>query len=135
MRAGVRPRGPSAPSRWALASRAHSPHEDSHSAGPSQRGRSRLGPGDLLVLSTDGLTEGRGRGGEEFGDHRVSGVLAGLDDPTPSAAVSALCTAAERFAVDRARDDVSLLAAAPAPEPAPAAAGGELAAAAHPAKP
>ncbi|GGV19254.1 hypothetical protein GCM10010275_71100 [Streptomyces litmocidini] len=75
----------------------------------------RFGPGDLLVLSTDGLTEGRRHDGEEFGEQRASHVLAGLNDPTPSAAVTALYTAAERFAVDWGRDDISLLAAAPAP--------------------
>ncbi len=74
----------------------------------------RFGPGDLLVLSTDGLTEGRRHDGEEFGEQRASRVLAGLDDPTPSAAVTALYASAERFPVDRGRDDISLLAAAPA---------------------
>lgn len=73
----------------------------------------RLGTGDLLVLSTDGLTEGRDSSGEEFGDHRACAVLAGLTDPTPLAAVTALYTAADRFAIDWERDDVSLLAAAP----------------------
>ncbi|WP_073898390.1 PP2C family protein-serine/threonine phosphatase [Streptomyces sp. CB01883] len=58
----------------------------------------RLGFGDLLVLSTDGLTEGRDSSGEEFGDHRASAVLAGLTDPIPLAAVTALYTAADRFA-------------------------------------
>ncbi|MEE1751037.1 SpoIIE family protein phosphatase [Streptomyces sp. SP18CS02] len=72
----------------------------------------RFGPGDLLVLSTDGLTEGRRPDGEEFGEQRVSRVLANLDDPTPTAAVTALYAAAERFDVDPGRDDISLLAAA-----------------------
>ncbi|WP_123457751.1 PP2C family protein-serine/threonine phosphatase [Streptomyces sp. PanSC19] len=71
-------------------------------------------PGDLLVLSTDGLTEGRRHDGEEFGEQRASRVLAGLDDPTPSAAVTALYAAAERFSIDQGRDDISLLAAATA---------------------
>ncbi|MET9932603.1 MULTISPECIES: PP2C family protein-serine/threonine phosphatase [unclassified Streptomyces] len=72
----------------------------------------RFDPGDLLVLSTDGLTEGRRHDGEEFGEQRVSRVLAGLGDPTPSAAVTALYTAVEHFAIDWTRDDISLLAAA-----------------------
>ncbi|MGW8989667.1 PP2C family protein-serine/threonine phosphatase [Streptomyces zhihengii] len=82
----------------------------------------RLDPGDLLVLSTDGLTEGRCGSGEEFGEQRVAGVLSGLADPSPLAAVTTLYTAAERFAIDWARDDVSLLAAALGPAK-PAAAG------------
>ncbi|MFF6873120.1 SpoIIE family protein phosphatase [Streptomyces sp. NPDC012450] len=73
----------------------------------------RFGPGDLLVLSTDGLTEGRRHDGEEFGEQRVCDVLAHLDDPTPAEAVAALHAAAERFDVDPGRDDISLLAAAP----------------------
>ncbi|MFC8589058.1 PP2C family protein-serine/threonine phosphatase, partial [Streptomyces sp. NPDC057217] len=73
----------------------------------------RFGPGDLLVLSTDGLTEGRRHDGEEFGERRVCDVLAHLDDPTPADAVAALYAAAERFDVDWGRDDISLLAAAP----------------------
>lgn len=80
----------------------------------------RLGPGDLLVLSTDGLTEGRNSSGEEFGGDRVARVLADLSEPSPQAAVTALYTAAEHFHLGWARDDVSLLAAAPAPaKPAP----------------
>ncbi|MFF7813672.1 PP2C family protein-serine/threonine phosphatase [Streptomyces sp. NPDC007945] len=75
----------------------------------------RFDPGDLLVLSTDGLTEGRRDDGEEFGEERISHVLTGLDDPAPSVAVTALHSAAERFGVDRGRDDMSLLAAATTP--------------------
>ncbi|MFF9498298.1 PP2C family protein-serine/threonine phosphatase [Streptomyces sp. NPDC014656] len=72
----------------------------------------RFDPGDLLVLSTDGLTEGRRDDGEEFGEQRISRVLTTLDDPVPPVAVTALYSAAERFGVDRGRDDMSLLAAA-----------------------
>ncbi|MFG2825769.1 PP2C family protein-serine/threonine phosphatase [Kitasatospora sp. NPDC048365] len=74
-------------------------------------------PGDLLLLSTDGLTEGRGADGEEFGDRRVTEVLAAADAPTPQAAVRALYEASERFGLDWSRDDVSLLAAAHRPGP------------------
>lgn len=81
----------------------------------------RLDPGDLLVLSTDGLTEGRRGSGEEFGEQRVAELLTGMEHPTPHAAVTTLYRAAERFSIDWARDDVSLLAAALGPSgPAPA---------------
>ncbi|MFE0464685.1 PP2C family protein-serine/threonine phosphatase [Kitasatospora sp. NPDC058965] len=83
--------------------------------GTWQAAVTELHPGDLLLLSTDGLTEGRGPDGEEFGDRRVTEVLAALPaTPTPAAAVAALYTAADRFGIDWARDDVSLLAATPA---------------------
>ncbi|MEU9336658.1 PP2C family protein-serine/threonine phosphatase [Streptomyces sp. NPDC048290] len=72
----------------------------------------RLGPGDLLVLSTDGLTEGRGPDGSDFGGDRATRALGALTDPEPRAAVAALYSAAERFALDWTRDDVSVLAAA-----------------------
>jgi hypothetical protein len=85
--------------------------------GSWRAGATALRAGDLLVLSTDGLTEGRAAGGEEFGDHRVEEVLAGLPGPDPEAAVAALYAAADRFGIDWARDDVSLLAAAPVDAP------------------
>ncbi|MFF5425820.1 MULTISPECIES: PP2C family protein-serine/threonine phosphatase [unclassified Streptomyces] len=93
--------------------------------GSWQTRTTRLAPGDLLVVSTDGLTEGRGGGGEEFGEERAARVLAGLADPTPSAAVAALYAAAERFAIDWTRDDVSLLAAVLYPPGAPSPGGAE----------
>ncbi|MFE4663662.1 PP2C family protein-serine/threonine phosphatase [Streptomyces sp. NPDC056716] len=87
--------------------------------GTWQTRTTRLGPGDLLVLSTDGLTEGRSGSGEQFGGDRVARVLADLSEPAPQAAVTALYAAAERFPLDWARDDVSLLAAAPTPATPP----------------
>ncbi|MFE1316297.1 PP2C family protein-serine/threonine phosphatase [Kitasatospora phosalacinea] len=67
-------------------------------------------PGDLLLLCTDGLTEGRGPGGE-FGEQRVADLLAALPERTPDAAVRALHAEADRFGLDWRRDDVTALAA------------------------
>ncbi|RKE22979.1 PP2C family protein-serine/threonine phosphatase [Streptomyces sp. TLI_171] len=67
-------------------------------------------PGDLLVLCTDGLTEGRG-GLDDFGEHRVTEVLAALAGRTPAEAVHALLAAVDEFGIDWDRDDVSVLAA------------------------
>ncbi|MEV7211903.1 PP2C family protein-serine/threonine phosphatase [Kitasatospora cineracea] len=68
-------------------------------------------PGDLLLLCTDGLTEGRGPDGE-FGERRVAELLAGLPPgATPAEAVRALYAGAERFGLDWRRDDVTVLAA------------------------
>ncbi|MBP7145923.1 MAG: SpoIIE family protein phosphatase [Acidobacteria bacterium] len=38
--------------------------------------RTRLGPGESLVLYTDGITEAAGAGGEEYGRRRLAGLLA-----------------------------------------------------------
>ncbi|GLW55527.1 PP2C family protein-serine/threonine phosphatase [Kitasatospora phosalacinea] len=67
-------------------------------------------PGDLLLLCTDGLTEGRGPGGE-FGEQRVADLLAALPGSAPDAAVRALHAEADRFGLDWRRDDVTALAA------------------------
>ncbi|GAA2087349.1 hypothetical protein GCM10009759_08700 [Kitasatospora saccharophila] len=68
-------------------------------------------PGDLLLLCTDGLTEGRGPGGE-FGERRIAELLAALPaGATPAEAVRALHAEAERFGLDWRRDDVTVLAA------------------------
>lgn len=37
-----------------------------------------VGPGDVLVMFTDGITEARSPNGEEFGDQRLSALLEGL---------------------------------------------------------
>jgi serine phosphatase RsbU (regulator of sigma subunit) len=75
--------------------------------------------GDLLVLSTDGLTEGRTADGSEFGDERVLDALHGLSDRDrhPTAAVEALVDAVRRQGVDWDRDDITVLAATTDPAP------------------
>ncbi|WP_042452757.1 PP2C family protein-serine/threonine phosphatase [Streptacidiphilus jiangxiensis] len=74
-------------------------------------------PGDLLVLATDGLTEGRTTDGSELGDERVLDALHGLSgrDLNPAAAVEALLEAVRRHGVDWDRDDITVLAATTAP--------------------
>jgi sigma-B regulation protein RsbU (phosphoserine phosphatase) len=68
----------------------------------------RLGPGDTLLLYTDGLTEGR-HGGEFYGDERLGELLA---RPVRSAAalVGALLADALDFQGGNPRDDIALLA-------------------------
>jgi len=42
----------------------------------------RLGPHDLLVIYTDGITEARNEEGEEFGQDRLLSLLEGARDAT-----------------------------------------------------
>jgi sigma-B regulation protein RsbU (phosphoserine phosphatase) len=53
---------------------------------PFEVHRFRLGAGEALFLHTDGLTEARGAGGDEYGSARLEAVLAGgdaADGPLP----------------------------------------------------
>ncbi|MFC9331895.1 SpoIIE family protein phosphatase [Kitasatospora sp. NPDC057015] len=82
---------------------------------PWDTARTRLAPDDLLVLVTDGLTEARAAGGEEFGPDRVRQTLHELRDPGAQDAVRALYLAADRHGIDWQRDDITVLAARLAP--------------------
>ncbi len=73
---------------------------------------SRIRPGDLLVLHTDGLNEARSGQGVQLGGDAVRAVLRDLPSPAPKAAVRALYVAAEQHGTDWARDDITILAAA-----------------------
>jgi sigma-B regulation protein RsbU (phosphoserine phosphatase) len=67
----------------------------------------RLHPGDLLLLYTDGVTEGR-RGEELYGDARLLAVVAGCGDPAE--VVDALVADVLAFQDGVPRDDIALLA-------------------------
>jgi PAS domain S-box-containing protein len=73
-----------------------------------------LGPGDVLLLYTDGVTEAGPRS-RQFGDAGFTELLAGLAGRPPQAVVAAV----ERAVVDvqegRLRDDMAVLALAPEP--------------------
>jgi phosphoserine phosphatase RsbU/P len=67
----------------------------------------RLAPGDLMVLFTDGVTEGR-RGRELYGDERLErSVVAHRAAPQPAEAVLADVLA---FQDGTARDDIAVVA-------------------------
>jgi serine phosphatase RsbU (regulator of sigma subunit)/CHASE3 domain sensor protein len=68
--------------------------------------------GDLVVISTDGLTEARNAQGQLLGDEKVEEILSALTDTDPHAAVRTLFLAADRHGTDWRRDDVTVLAAA-----------------------
>jgi serine phosphatase RsbU (regulator of sigma subunit) len=69
----------------------------------------QLAKGDLLVLYTDGLTEGRNAAGEQFGLDRLCEVI----ETSPESAVTEIrdrvLEVAGQWAADRQDDDVTLL--------------------------
>ncbi len=71
--------------------------------------RYRLGPGDVLLVYTDGVTERR-RGVEQFGAERLLTVAAAAAGRPAMQVVGAVRNAVERFSADPLDDDVALLA-------------------------
>ncbi|SFK06135.1 PP2C family protein-serine/threonine phosphatase [Cellulomonas sp. KH9] len=70
-----------------------------------------LGPGDALVLFTDGVTEGRGRRGELYGDDRLRAVVD--DHRGPAADVTeAILADVMTYQADDARDDIAVVTVA-----------------------
>ncbi len=81
-------------------------------------GESAVGPGQQLVMATDGIVEAEGEGGR-FGEQRLRAELAGAGNP--AGAVQRLEGALRAFTADTLDDDVAILAVARAPAvPAPA---------------
>jgi sigma-B regulation protein RsbU (phosphoserine phosphatase) len=71
---------------------------------------SRLAPGDLVVLYTDGLTEAENADEDEFGVKRVADVLARLAHPSAEQACQELLQAVNEFTGGRPlHDDATLL--------------------------
>lgn len=65
-----------------------------------------MGPDDLLLLFSDGVTEAR-RADEEFGRAGVVRTLARLPDLTPATAVTEIVHAVRAYADDARRDDIT----------------------------
>jgi len=86
----------------------------------------RLGPGESLVLYTDGVTDTRGPTGR-FGTDRLARVLAGATDLEPDEIANRVDAALLEFEDGAQRDDVALLVlqatGAPASAPTPPAVG------------
>jgi sigma-B regulation protein RsbU (phosphoserine phosphatase) len=76
-----------------------------------QDGETHLGPGDLLVLYTDGLTEARSQG-EFFGEQRLLSLVATMGDRPVSEVPQAIFTGALEFTGGNFSDDVAILAVA-----------------------
>jgi serine phosphatase RsbU (regulator of sigma subunit) len=70
-----------------------------------------LGPGETLLLFSDGLPEARNAAGQEFGDARVEAALTRLASGPPAALVAGLASDLDAFLGRRpAEDDVSIAA-------------------------
>jgi sigma-B regulation protein RsbU (phosphoserine phosphatase) len=70
----------------------------------------RLGPGEVLLAYSDGVTEARSPGGEQFGDERVAEVLAAAP-ADPDAVVDRVLAALGEFTRDlEPYDDLTVIA-------------------------
>jgi Stage II sporulation protein E (SpoIIE) len=73
--------------------------------------RSRLEPGDVLVVYSDGVTDAEAPDGEQFGDERLLACLSGPPLPSVEAVRDRLLDAVKTFASDRPLfDDITVLA-------------------------
>lgn len=72
-----------------------------------------LRAGDLLLVSTDGITEAENARGESFGDRALGDALRQLASRPPAEIAERICLAAVEFAggPDRQRDDYTLVVA------------------------
>ncbi len=69
----------------------------------------RLAKGDLLVLYTDGVTEGRNAAGEQFGIDRLCEAIAKSPESSVTEIRDRVLEAAGQWAAERQDDDVTLL--------------------------
>jgi phosphoserine phosphatase RsbU/P len=67
-------------------------------------------PDGLLIGFTDGVTEARSAGGDEFGDMELAVLLRGLVGRSAADAVDALCDAADSFCDGKLADDLTVVA-------------------------
>ena len=68
-----------------------------------------LGPGDALVLCTDGITEARDAAGEMFGDEALPALLVASAGEPVEVIAERLVEAATAFAGDRVHDDIVVM--------------------------
>jgi len=77
-----------------------------------------LADGDRLVLFTDGITEAFDSRGEEFGEHRLTGLLRANAGKSAGELKNVLLTAAKDFCASRFADDATLIVVAACDLPA-----------------
>jgi sigma-B regulation protein RsbU (phosphoserine phosphatase) len=74
---------------------------------PYEEGTCQLGPGDLVVLYTDGVTEARSPDGELYGEARLADIVAATAGA--EAVADAIVAAATAHAEDAVQDDLTVL--------------------------
>ena len=68
-------------------------------------------PGDLLLITSDGVIDCQDEAGERYGRDRLVSFLEGVGDAAPDAVVGSLLEELERFRAGREPfDDVTVLA-------------------------
>jgi sigma-B regulation protein RsbU (phosphoserine phosphatase) len=77
-----------------------------------EQGEFRVAAGDRLVLYTDGITEGRSPGGEEFGEERLAASALAHRALPAEEMLAAMLRDAERFNAGTYEDDATLIVAA-----------------------
>jgi sigma-B regulation protein RsbU (phosphoserine phosphatase) len=80
--------------------------------GAYEQGEFRLTPGDRLVLYTDGITEGRNTGGDEFGEDRLAASAVAHRALGADAMLAAILRDVESFNGGVYEDDATLIVAA-----------------------
>lgn len=76
----------------------------------------RIGPGDLLVLFTDGITEARNAQGEQFGDRRIEALLETLQERAPDEIADRVIDAVRTWTGTSPADDQALVVACVVPQ-------------------
>lgn len=71
----------------------------------------QLGPGDMLVLYTDGVTESFNDRGEEFGEKRLIDVLLRVRDLAARDVIAAVVEEVRRFSPQEQFDDITVIVA------------------------
>jgi serine phosphatase RsbU (regulator of sigma subunit)/catechol 2,3-dioxygenase-like lactoylglutathione lyase family enzyme len=74
-------------------------------------GETRLDPGDLLALYTDGVTEAFDEAGEEFGEERLLDAVKRHRDHSPQSLLAALLDEVRGWSAREQNDDVTLIVA------------------------
>lgn len=85
--------------------------------GEWQTAQTDLSEGGVLVVYTDGVTEARNSGKEEFGEERLTAVLAARAGEHPTTVVSTALDAVHDFAHGDALDDLTIVAVRWLPRP------------------